>query len=116
MSWARWRPEIAKAINPDFYSIEGIELAIAEGRSQLWMEPESCVITEIVNYAGGPVCQCLWAAGDLSEIIDRMPGRIEPWAKSQGCIAMLVESRAGWAKALKPIGYEPFSVTVRKAL
>jgi hypothetical protein len=29
---------------------------------------------------------------------------------------MLVEGHAGWARALKDIGYRPWSVTVRKAL
>lgn len=116
MSWDRWRPEIAKAVNPDFFSIEGIERSICEGRSQLWMLSDSCVITEIVTYQSGPVCQCTWAAGDLAQILGEMASNIEAWARSVGCKSILVESRQGWAKALKPLGYEPFSVTVRKTL
>jgi len=33
-----------------------------------------------------------------------------------GCTSMLVEGRAAWKKLLGPMGYEPWSVTLRKAL
>lgn len=116
MSWSRWRGEIAKAADPAFYPIEGIEADIRSGKSQLWMLPNCCVISEIVDYPGEKVCQCLWAAGDLSEILSDLSPKLEAWAKAQGCQSMLVESREGWARALKPLGYKPWSVTVRKAL
>jgi hypothetical protein len=43
------------------------------------------------------------------------PG-VESMGRMMGCTEMLIEGRAAWAKLLKPLGYEPFSVTLRKAL
>jgi hypothetical protein len=34
----------------------------------------------------------------------------------QGCSTALVEGREGWAKALKPLGYGRWSVTLKKKL
>lgn len=115
MSWERWRPEIAKACDGSHHTIEGIERDIAEGRAHLLTTPDCCFVVELVDYPAERACQGLWCAGTLEAIKAASP-LLENWARANGCTEMLVEGHPGWARALKDIGYRPWSVTVRKAL
>jgi hypothetical protein len=114
-SWERWRPEIAKACDGTHWTVEAIERAIIEGRAQALLRDDCCLIVEIQDYPAERACQVMWAAGDLDAILRAEPHLAE-WAKARNCTEMLVESRPAWARALKPLGYEPWSMTVRKAL
>lgn len=115
MNWAYWREEIAKAADGEHHSIESIEALIMRGVLKVWIAADCCLLLELMDYPKARACQVMWAAGDLDAIKAQSPG-VEAWAKSQGCTEMLVESRPGWQRALKDIGYQPWSVTVRKAL
>jgi hypothetical protein len=72
---------------------------------------------ELRRYPGGALdVHGLVAAGDMVEIRDNLIPCAEAWGRANGCIAGVVESRPGWAKVLKPSGYEVSQVTVRKEL
>lgn len=98
------------------HTVAGIEATIRQGSAQLWVGAGCVVVTEVQSYLGGAkALQFMWAGGDLDAVLAVTP-QIEAWGRSLGCSMALVESRPAWAKLLKPMGYSPWSVTVRKAL
>lgn len=114
--WAKWRSRFAEAMDGSFHTIEGLEQLVFQGRVQFWPGKNAAIITEIQDYlAGERTLQSLWAAGDVVEVLEMIPG-IEAHGRLQGCASVLVEGRAGWTKPLKALGYEPWSVTLRKTL
>lgn len=115
MNWDHWRGEVAKACDGSHQTIESVERSLAEGRSHALMTEDACFIVELADYPTERACQVMWAAGDLETIKRRTP-ELEAWAKAQGCTEMLVEGHRGWERALRDIGYRPWSVTVRKAI
>jgi hypothetical protein len=116
VQWAKWRERIAEAMDLAFDTMEGLEQMVLQGRLQFWPGREAAVITEIYTYAGGEkVIQAKWAAGDVAEILEMVPG-IEAFGRMHGCTTALVEGREGWVRPLKPLGYSRWSVTLRKAL
>lgn len=114
-AWARWRPKIAAACDGAHHTIDSIEGSLACGRAHLLTLPDCCFVVELADYPQARACQVMWAAGALEAVVAGAP-RLHAWAKAQGCTEMLVEGRAGWIRALKDIGYRPWSVTLRKAL
>lgn len=114
-AWARWRSRIAAACDGTHHTIGGIEEDLVAGRAHLLTMPDCCFVVELADYPAARACQVMWAAGALAAIVEAAP-RLHAWAKAQGCTEMLVEGRGGWVRALKDIGYRPWSVTLRKAL
>jgi hypothetical protein len=113
--WLKFRPQFADAMEGGFYSVEGLEAEILNGEAYFWPAENAAVVAKRVDMGGEVVMQTLWAVGDLAEVLTLEPG-IAATARIVGCSSVLVEGRAGWTKLLKPMGYEPWSVTVRKAL
>lgn len=115
MSWADWRDEIAKACDGSHWTIEGLEEQIVAGRLHILEPKDCCILVEIVDYPQARACQLMWAAGDLTAILAASDD-VEAWARLQNCTEMLIESRPAWGRALQPLGYRPWSVTLRKPL
>lgn len=113
--WAIWRDLVAKAADGSHQTIESIERTLEDGSAQLLTATGCCFIVELTNYPTERACQVMWSAGTLDAILAALPG-LHAWAKAQGCTEMLVEGHAAWQRALKPLGYRPWSVTIRKAL
>lgn len=89
--------------------------AILKGTMQLWPGPEACAVTEIVVYPNRKVLHVFLAAGKMEGIVD-MQQSAEEWGKLQGCTAMTIAGRKGWARVLKDVGYEEKYVTLAKEL
>lgn len=115
--WARWRPEIIRAIQPDGHqTIDSIERDLIDGHAKLWANERCCVVVEFHRYAGGALaCQIRWAAGTLDALTADL-AELEKDVKAAGCTEVLISGRAGWARAFRQRGYEPWSLTVRKEL
>jgi hypothetical protein len=115
--YARFRPLFAEALDPRLYAIEHLDGLLQSGRAQFWLGEDAAIVTEIRSYpTGARVIHGLVAAGDLDEIVDVLIPRAEGWARSFGCVLAIIESRPGWARALKARGYEPHQMALRKAL
>lgn len=113
--WLRFKPQFVEAMAHSFHDVEDLERKIGQGRAYLFPGKNAAVVAEKAEYSGQTVFQCLWSVGDLDEVLALAPG-IEAFGRLIGCSEMLVEGRRGWEKVLKPLGYEFFSVTMRKAL
>lgn len=114
--WSRFRDLFAGAMNDGFWTIEDLEQRIAHRRAFFFPGSEAAIVGQVEAYPGGAqVFQVLWAVGDLEETVRMAPG-VEAVARMMGCTGMLIEGRAAWQRVLKPLGYEPWSVTLFKAL
>jgi hypothetical protein len=116
-AYLRWREEFAKAIDPRLYTIEHLDDLIYSRRAQFFHCPEAAIVTEVKVYpTGANVIHGLVAAGELSEIIDRLIPGAEDWGREHGCVMAIIESREGWSKALKAHGWAPFQTAIVKDL
>lgn len=114
--WARFRDEFAGAMGDGFWTIEDLEQKIAHRRAFFFPGANSAMVGQIEVYpGGGRIFQVLWAVGDVQELIRMAPG-VEAMARMMGCTGMLIEGREAWKKLLAASGYEPWSVTLFKAL
>ncbi|HEX2614055.1 MAG TPA: hypothetical protein VHL10_01065 [Nitrososphaera sp.] len=114
--WARFRDQFAEAMKGGLYTIDGLEKSIQQGKTLFFPGINAAVVGERQVYDSGmTIFQVTWSVGDMSEIKALAPG-IESVARLLGCEEMLIEGRLGWQRALKDIGYGPWSVTLRKKL
>jgi hypothetical protein len=96
------------------YNIADVFDSIMNGDSQFWPGKNSVAITQIVQYPRKKILHCFLAAGDIEEIA-LMEEDAVLWAKSQGCSALTLTGRAGWAKSfLKNKGYTCSQVQMTK--
>ena len=123
--YQRFRPLFAEALDRRLYTIEHLDRLVFSGRAQIWFGDEAAIVTEVRTYpTGARVIHGLVAAAApgarpgraVAEIVETLIPRAEAWGRSIGCILAIVESRPGWARALKPHGYEPHQLAVRKEL
>jgi hypothetical protein len=99
------------------FTIEYLDTLIGQMKAQVWYGERSAIVTEIKEYpSGARVIEGVVAAGDLSEIVETLIPKAEEWGRSIGCTLALIQSRQGWARALKPAGYSPFQIAVAKQL
>ena len=117
MTYARWRSAFAAALDPRLYPIDHLDTLVRKGRAQLWASDRSALVTELRPFPSGAwAIHTLVAAGDMAEIVGELRPQAEAWARGLGCTLSIVESREGWARALKPHGYAPFQVSLIKSL
>jgi hypothetical protein len=116
-SWARWRPEIAKACDGSHHTIEGIEASLASGQFHyLELDDDAgCYVVEIQPYPQEIALQIWWAAGTLEALVAGLPD-VHEWARQRGCTEVLIEGHAGWARALRHLDYAVWSITLRRPL
>jgi hypothetical protein len=112
-----FRPQLAEALDPDFYPIDYLDALILSGHATLFLSEQAAMVAELKQYPGGArVVHCLVAAGRMEEITDVLRPRVEAWGKAAGATRAIVESRSGWMKILKPHGYALHQISVMKDL
>lgn len=114
--YLRFRDGFAEAVDPAFHTIEELDEKVANGSALLWFGEKSAIAAEVKRFPGALVIHGICATGDLSEIVGKLIPAAEEWGRAAGCTHAMIESREGWARALKTKGYEPHTVTLRKAL
>ena len=116
-AYLRFRPQFAEALDERLHTVGHLDMLLNSGAAKAWFGDNAAMVTELRTYpTGAAVIHGLVAAGELSEIVGQLIPKAEAWAKSIGCVMAIIESRPGWAKALKASGYEPHQVAVRKEL
>lgn len=115
--YLRFRDKFQEATDPAFHPIEWLDHVMASGAAGIMATGNAAIIYEVRDYPGGAkAIHGLVAAGELAEIRDALIPRAEEWAKGIGCTHAIIESRSGWAKALKGQGYMVREVVLRKGL
>lgn len=116
-AYQRFRAQLALALDPRFFTIDYLDRLVLDDAAMVWVEGDAIMLTELRQYPGGArVIHGLVAAGNLQTIVESLIPMAENWARDNGCTFAEIESREGWARAVKGIGYEPHQITLRKAL
>jgi hypothetical protein len=109
------REAFSQVADPRYFPMEWLDQRILSGAAQFIRSDNAGMVFELRQFPGGAIdVHCLIAAGNKDEIINELAPQAEAWGQENGAIAAVVESRPGWAKALKPHGYELSQMTVRK--
>ncbi|PVX77165.1 hypothetical protein [Paraburkholderia unamae] len=121
--WDEVRPWIAAACkrNRGKYDENDIRIGLLEGEDQLWIwrtETAYAIgITRLCNYPKQRVCTIRIVTGtNAAEWQDQAMPVIRQWAKANGCAAMELCARKGWARRLKKQGFEMTHVYLEVAL
>ena len=115
-AYARWRERFATALDPRFHDIAFVDGLVWFGRAKLFANERAALLAEIKVYPTGACdVHVLVGAGDLDALVALEPD-LAAWGRFHRCLGVLIESREGWAKIMKPHGYEPHQVAVRKEL
>jgi hypothetical protein len=115
--YSDFRPGFAAALDPRLHDIAFLDAMVAAGRAQYWEGEAAALVTELRSFPTGAAAVCaLVAAGDPSEVADRLRPRAEAWGHAAGCGFAIVESRPGWQRLLEPHGYAPFQLSLIKPL
>lgn len=118
--WAgylRFRDAFAAVMDPRLYSLAWLDDQILSGAALLWVGDRAAIVAQIRQYPTGAMdIEGLIAAGDLGEIVGDLIPRAEAHGAFIGCVGAIIQSREGWARVLKPHGYEVHQVALRKEL
>jgi len=113
----RFRDQFLEAIDPRYYCIYWLENRILNGSAHILSNDDAAIIYEVRTYpTGAKELHGLLAAGNMESIVQELIPAAEQIARDWGCISACIESRPGWAKALKPYGYEVHQVAIKKEL
>lgn len=112
-----WRQAFGAVMDPRLYTLEWLDRQIEDNVFRFTSAPDAALVTEVRIYPTGAFdLHFMVAAGNLDTLVNVLRPEAEAWAKCMGAIGAIVESREGWAKALKAVGYEPYQMTCRKDL
>lgn len=113
-AYLQWRPAFADVIDETYYPIEWLDQQVIGGNAIFVCTDKAAALYEIKEYpSGAKDIHGLVCCGDLVHIVERLIPVAREHGRSLGCVGFLVESRPGWAKALKPQGFKVFQVSVR---
>lgn len=102
----RHKEDLTKAIGPlQTHTIDDVWLGVINGLYQMWVRPDSVVITELVAYPRCKSLRIFLAAGKLDEILDIEKDLCE-YARAQGC--RFIEhggGRKGWQRIAERLDY-----------
>ena len=86
---------------------------IQNNNATFWPLEKSVIVTEFVQWPRFKQLHYWLVGGDLQELLSVEPG-ITEWGRSQGCTRFSAAGRMGWARVMKPLGYQPLCITVFK--
>jgi hypothetical protein len=107
--WPAALPFVARALGEGGHLLpEDVLAALLRREMQLWAvwrdgALAGVLVTEIRRWPRRTVCRLALAAADDGARADWLPwrGRIEDWARAQGCDAIEIWGRPGWARLVK---------------
>lgn len=114
-AYQKWRAAFESVMDPRMYTLGWLDGQVFSGRAWFWGNDKAGIVAELRHYPTGNFdIHGLVAAGCMAEIRDVLIPQAEAWAKANGAIGAIIESRDAWAKLLKSYGYEPYQTAVRK--
>ena len=113
--YQRFRNELAGILDTRFYTIEWLDCQVANFAIRYLATDDAIILFKFERYPTGWLeLQGEAAAGNLASIKDILIPQAEVMARALGCGSAQIESREGWAKALKSSGYELHQTTIKK--
>lgn len=121
--WPHVKPWVSSAVY-DFghcWTADDVRSDLEEKRMQLWViwlgdVMHGCICTHIFDSPRGKTCAMpVVFCYDMSSCIGVID-TIEAWAKSIGCVRLQGEGRAGWDRALKPLGWRKITTQFEKVI
>lgn len=111
---SRWRRQIERALESDIYGLTyaEIEQGIESGEYVAIVLHEKAVVVFdlLVDAEGRKSLHAIACGGE--DMDSWLPDLMESWrqiAKEQGCYAMTLQGRKGWAKALRKYGFRHYA-------
>lgn len=115
LAYLPFRERIAAVLDPRFYPLDWLDQQVFAGRMQVFVDGDSCLLTELRSYPTGfREVHAMVAVGEAATIAGTLARRAEEYGRQNGCGMASVASRPGWAKALPD--YAVYQVTLRKEL
>jgi len=105
--------ESALAYSGGTHDFFDIVRGVMSGHMQLWAGDNGCAVTEITVYPKRRILHVFLAGGNMQQILDFEASAIE-FAKLNGCNALSLAGRKGWAKVHKDRGWKETHVTMIK--
>lgn len=87
----------ALALAGNTYTLDDILFEISEGRMQSFVQGDTWVVTQFVDYPRKRYLEIVLAVGAIQDIRDRLP-QIEDFAKQHLAEGLRVFGRPGWAR------------------
>ena len=115
--YQRFRSQFKEVLDPATHTIEWLDMMLWSGQFRLFTSEKSAILTSIKVYPTGiKELHGEIAIGNLGEIVRQLIPQAEAFARTQGCKIAVIQSREGWAKAMKRFGYNLHQTSIRKAL
>jgi hypothetical protein len=105
--------ESALAYSGGTHEYKDIVDGVLSGHMQLWSGDSGCAVTEITVYPSRKILHVFLAGGDMDQILDFEESAIK-FAKMNGCDAMTLAGRKGWARVHRDRGWKEQFVTLMK--
>lgn len=113
-----FRKRLARALRDsgDLATPADIAAAVEKGLMQSFVNNDSMIVTEVVEYPRGKVLNCVLLVGVMDDCM-AMLDEIAEFAREQGCKSMRAQGRRGWARILPNYGWKQVpAVTYERAL
>jgi hypothetical protein len=115
--YAAFRAAFAEALDPRLYDLDHLDRMLLERRAAVFFSDNGAIVAGVRTYpTGAQVLEIVVAAGPRAELVDTLYPQVEAWGRERGCTLALIESRPGWARAMKRHGYETHQVSIIKEL
>jgi hypothetical protein len=98
------------------HTADDLYAAIESGDAKLWVNRDSIVVTQIVEFPLSRHLNVWVGAGLLDDVIGVLHPEIEDYARQEGCDSMTALGRRGWRKSLSKHGWVDTLTQYRKDL
>jgi len=113
-----FRKRLERAIreNGDLATPKDIAEAVEKGTMQSFVNNDSMIVTEVVEFPRGKVLNCVLLVGVMEDCMAMLDG-IADFAREHGCMSMRAQGRKGWVRILPNYGWKQKPVvTFERAL
>lgn len=113
-AYLRHRAEIASILDERFYPLGWVEQEIAAGRIDLLHSNTAIIGIQLRTYPGGArELHGMFAAGDKAGIKELVKQALE-LGRAAGCTVAAIESRSGWEREFRDLGFAKDRVRIVK--
>ena len=117
IEYQQFRSEFAKVLDLNYYPLEWLDIQVMTGGMVLFTTADSAILASIKTYPSGlKEVHGEVAVGNLETIRSQLIPQAEAYGRLHGCEIAVIESRAGWVKAMHKDGYELHQTSIRKVL